>query len=63
MGKLEPLGVNFGPTFAQNQISKIFAVTQKIYSYPKNLQLLKKFTKSYFNPQFGVSDKFWKQSG
>ena len=56
MGDLEPLGVNFGPTFAQNQILKIFTVTQKIYSYSR------KAPKSYFNPQLGVPHQFWRQS-
>ena len=55
MGDLEPLGVNFGPTFAQNQILKIFTVTQKIYSYSR------KALKTYFNQKVGLPDKFRKQ--
>ena len=30
MGDLEPLGVNFGPIYAQNLILKNFTLTQKI---------------------------------
>ena len=35
MGDLEPLGVNFGPIYAQNLSLKYFTVTQKIYSYSR----------------------------
>ena len=55
MGDLEPLGVNFGPIYAQNLILKNFTVTQKIYSYSR------KAPRSYFDQQVGVPDKFWKQ--
>ena len=55
MGDLEPLGVNFGPIYAQNLSLKNFTVTQKIcYS--------RKAPKSHFNQQVWVPDKFWKQN-
>ena len=56
MGDLEPLGVNFGPIYAQNLSLKYFTVTQKSYSYSR------KAPRSYFDQQVGAQDKFWKQN-
>ena len=56
MGDLEPLGVNFGPIYAQNLSLKYFTFTQKIYSYSR------KAPRSYFDQQVWGSDKFWKQN-